>query len=256
MKKFEKGGSAEIIDTGKKLKVVESFKIVFRALFTQGINQDLVMSTPGSTELDTVHSISYRLFNSGAKELIRGEVVKKGTEASHGKVFLSYIDNVSGTTKIVETVNKVRGDGNIEYKDGKYVLTSKGQKRFRLVRIMYKRHVKGSSVVSQNISARTTLKPTLLSQYGVFEEGVKAFETQMNNYIDSKFSRKTTTQVINEMSVKINATFQNIAFAGWWSVLAKRKDGKYNKANEVARKMLYFGLSKAEFSSTHLKIGG
>ena len=220
------------------------------------VSQSINTQVPDFIESD------YPLFNKFIEYYYRSQE-KTGLGQNIINNFLQYLNIdkldigiLDGTTKIVETVNKVRGDGNIEYKDGKYVLTSKGQKRFRLVRIMYKRHVKGSSVVSQNISARTALKPTLLSQYGVFEEGVKAFETQMNNYIDSKFSRKTTTQVINEMSVKINATFQNIAFAGWWSVLAKRKDGKYNKANEVARKMLYFGLSKAEFSSTHLKIGG
>lgn len=256
LKKFEKGGSAEIIDIGKKIKIVEGFNLVFGALFTQGINQNLILSIPGEDKPNKVHSISYRLFQSGARELIRGEVVKKGTEASHGKVFLSYIDSVSGTTEITKTVNKVRGDGNIEYKDGKYILTEDGKSRFRLVSVMYRRHVKNSSVVSQEISARTKLKPTLKSQYGVFEEGVEAFETEMNKYINSKFSRKTTRQVINEMSVRINATFQNIAFAGWWSVLSKRKDGKYVKSNLVAQKMLYFGLSMADFSSVHLKIGG
>ena len=48
------------------------------------------------------------------------------------------------------------------------------------------------------------------------------------------------------MSVRINATFQNIAFAGWWSVLAKSKSGKYNSATETATKMLYFGMSMAD----------
>tara|TARA_Y100001938_G_C8061592_1_gene417619 strand:- start:36 stop:1724 length:1689 start_codon:yes stop_codon:yes gene_type:complete len=256
LKKFEKGGSAKIVDMGKELKVVDSFEIVFGALFTQGINQNLVMKVPNSNKKDKVHSISYRLFQSGSREMIRGEVVKKGTEASHGKVFLSYIDSVSGTSKIVDTVNKVRGDGNIEYKNGRYSLTSKGKKRFRLVSIMYKRHIKNSPVVSTSLSARTKIKPNLRKEYEAFEQGSESFEIKLNEYIQNNFSGKSVNQVITQMSVRINATFQNIAFAGWWSVLAKSKSGKYNSATETATKMLYFGMSMADFSSVHLKIGG
>ena len=55
----------------------------------------------------------------------------------------------------------------------------------------------------------------LEKEYEVFDsskfvEGVAIFEKRMNDYIDSKFSSKSTTQVINEMSVKLNATFQNV----------------------------------------------
>ena len=72
------------------------------------------MVVPDSTdEPDKVHSIAYRLFQNNPNELIRGEVEKKGTSASHGKIFLKYIDNVSGTTSIVKSVNKVRGDGSV-----------------------------------------------------------------------------------------------------------------------------------------------
>lgn len=261
LKKFEKGGDVEVIDIGKKLKTVDSFEIVLGALFTQGINQNFVLSVPGSNEPDKVHSISYRLFQSGAKELIRGEVVKKGTEASHGKVFLSYIDYAAGSNTITKIVNKVRGDGNIEYKNGKYVLTDKGKKRFRLTSLMYRTNVKRSTVVSRSVSALTKSKPELVKEYEVFDwsrfdEGVVTFEDRMNDYIDSKFSNKSATQVINGMSVKLNATFQNVVFAGWWSVLAKRRTKKFEEANLVAQKMLYFGLSMADFSAVHLKIGG
>ena len=57
------------------------------------------------------------------------------------------------------------------------------------------------------------------------------------------------------MDVRLSATFQNIAFGGWWSILKKRKK-RYGDANEVARKMFFYGMSMSEFSSVHLKIGG
>ena len=56
------------------------------------------------------------------------------------------------------------------------------------------------------------------------------------------------------MDVRLSATFQNIAFGGWWAILHRSK--KNYGANEVARKMFFYGMSMADFSAVHLKIGG
>jgi len=36
----------------------------------------------------------------------------------------------------------------------------------------------------------------------------------------------------------------------------KKRKKRYGDANEVARKMFFYGMSMSEFSSVHLKIGG
>lgn len=251
LKKFEKGGQVKEVDADKSFKSVENFQIVFGKLFTQGIRQSLVLLDPSKGK-ETSYSIDYRLFQGSASELMTGNVVKKGTEAAHGKVFLKYIDNVTNTTAITSTVNKMRGSGNIEYKNGRYSLTSVGQKKFKLAKRMY-RFLKSSEVVSKKTSARTNEKPLFINEYGVFDQKVDNFEIKMNEYIDNSM-KGSEAQVIKKMDVRLSATFQNIAFGGWWSILKRSK--KQYGANEVARKMFFYGMSMSEFSSVHLKIGG
>ena len=117
---------------------------------------------------------------------------------------------------------------------------------------MYK-FLKSSEVVSEKTSARTNEKPRFIDEYGVFDQKVDNFEIKMNEYIGNSM-KGSEAQVIKKMDVRLSATFQNIAFGGWWSILKRSK--KQYGANEVARKMFFYGMSMSEFSSVHLKIGG
>ena len=251
LKKFEKGGSVKEVDADKSFKSVESFQIKFGKLFTQGIKQTLVLIDPSDNK-EGLYSIDYRLFQGKAGELMTGNINKKGTEAAHGKVFLKYIDSVTNTTAITSTVNKMRGSGNIEYRDGRYFLTKGGQSKFKLAKRMFK-FLKSSEVVSSEVSAKTGKKPLFLDEYKVFGQGVEDFENTVNEYIGSSM-KGSTAQIIKKMDVRLSATFQNIAFGGWWVILERSK--KQYGANEVARKMFFYGMSMSDFSSVHLKIGG
>ena len=256
LKKIKQDTKVKTVDVSKELKVVKSFEIVFGKLFTQGISQRLEMVVPDSTdEPDKVHSIAYRLFQNNPNELIRGEVEKKGTSASHGKIFLKYIDNVSGTTSIVKSVNKVRGDGSVEYdnKLGEYKLSKKGVARYFTVRAMYSKRVQRSSIVSIK---QKDIYDKIFSAKG--SGAISVFNEELNRYIENSkpLKGKSVTQILSKMNTRLNATFQNIVFAGWWAILYNKKLDKYNSANDVARKMLHFGMSMSEFSSVHLKIGG
>ena len=146
----------------------------------------------------------------------------------------------------------MRGSGNIEYRDGRYFLTKGGQSKFKLAKRMFK-FLKSSEVVSSEVSAKTGKKPLFLDEYKVFGQGVEDFENTVNEYIGSSM-KGSAAQIIKKMDVRLSATFQNIAFGGWWVILERSK--KQYGANEVARKMFFYGMSMSDFSSVHLKIGG
>ena len=64
------------------------------------------------------YSVMYRLFSASSKETIRGEADKKGSLAMHGKLFLEYLDFLSGQNK-VDAVESVKGIHVKQNKNGR-----------------------------------------------------------------------------------------------------------------------------------------
>jgi hypothetical protein len=268
LKKLNKSTAFKEVNMGIEPWKVKSWSFKFCKLFTQGVSQIFDLESYDGSK-DSRHEITYRLFQNKANLMLGGEVTVKGTDASHGKVFLSYIDDVAGTTMVTKTVRKMIGGDNIEYDKNtdSYKLSRIGRTRFTFARAMYgwlKRSINDvvsfdssglGSLIQGEVKVLTKLKPTFFDQYGVFDD-IDKFESTMNDYIFNGLKGSSVSQIIAKMDVKISATFQIMAFTGWWVKLHNNAKGKYNKTIDIAKKMLYFGMSMSDFSAAHIKIGG
>ena len=88
--KLGKGGITTINARKRPVYVVDGFTMKYGDLFAQNVSG--VYSGEGLEG----YSVTYRLFTPKIGELIRGEAQRKKALAAQGKVYLKYIDHLTG----------------------------------------------------------------------------------------------------------------------------------------------------------------
>ncbi len=228
--KMGKGPTTTINARKRPVYVVDDFDMKFGDLFAQNVNTEY-----GGEGMEG-YSVMYRLFSPKIGELIRGEAQKKKALAAQGKVYLKYIDHLTGgeqATKAVASVAKKIVEK--DKKTGVYVLTNDGKKTFRRVS-------RGWPIVRDNniIEWASTATP---ANYNKLTDS-KTFLEYVNEYaIKNKL-------VESEMQVRVMARFHTIMLGTVFSAI-KRKS--VDKLHEIVLGMLLFAKSESVWSAPHLK---
>ena len=228
--KMGTGGLDTINARTRPVYVVDDFDMKFGDLFAQNVNTEY-----GGAGMEG-YSVMYRLFSPKIGELIRGEAQKKKALAAQGKVYLKYIDHLTGgeqATKAVASVAKKIVEK--DRKTGVYTFTNEGKKTFRRVS-------RGWPIVRDNniIEWASTATP---ANYNKLTDS-KTFLEYVNEYaIKNKL-------VESEMQVRVMARFQTIMLGTVFSAI-KRKS--VDKLHEIVLGMLLFAKSESVWSAPHLK---
>ena len=228
--KMGKGTTTTINARKRNVYVVDDFDMKFGDLFAQNVNTEY-----GGEGMEG-YSVMYRLFSPKIGELIRGEAQKKKALAAQGKVYLKYIDHLTGgeqATKAVASVAKKIVEK--DKKTGVYIFTNQGKKSFRRVS-------RGWPIVRDNniIEWASTATP---ANYNKLTDS-KTFLEYVNEYaIKNKL-------VESEMQVRVMARFQTIMLGTVFSSI-KRKS--VDKLHEIVLGMLLFAKSESVWSAPHLK---
>ena len=228
--KLGKGTVDTINDRKRPVYVVDDFDMKFGDLFAQNVNTEY-----GGEGMEG-YSVMYRLFSPKIGELIRGEAQKKKALAAQGKVYLKYIDHLTGgeqATKAVASVAKKIVEK--DKKTGVYTFTNEGKKTFRRVS-------RGWPIVRDNniIEWASTATP---ANYNKLTDS-KTFLEYVNEYaIKNKL-------VESEMQVRVMARFQTIMLGTVFSAI-KRKS--VDKLHEIVLGMLLFAKSESVWSAPHMK---
>ena len=225
------GGTTTTINARKRnVYIVDDFDMKFGDLFAQNVNTEY-----GGQGMEG-YTVMYRLFSPKIGELIRGEANKKLSKAAHGKVYLKYIDHLTGgeqATKAVASVAKKIVE--LDKKTGVYALTSEGKKTFRKISRAW-------PIVRDNniIEWASTATP---ANYNKLTDS-KTFLAYVNEYaIKNKLQE-------SEMQVRVMARFQTIMLGTVFSAI-KRKS--VDKLHEIVLGMLLFAKSESVWSAPHMK---
>jgi len=224
-------GSITTINARKRpVYIVDDFDMKFGDLFAQNVNTEY-----GGQGMEG-YTVMYRLFSPKIGELIRGEANKKLSKAAHGKVFLKYIDHLTGgeqATKAVASVAKKIVE--LDKKTGIYVLTADGKKTFRKIS-------KAWPIVRDNNIIEWASTATPANYNKLVNE--KSFLEYVNEYaIKNKLHE-------SEMQVRVMARFQTIMLGTVFSSI-KRKS--VDKLHEIVLGMLLFAKSESVWSAPHMK---
>jgi hypothetical protein len=235
----------------------------------------------------TGYSVMYRLFTASSKETIRGEADKKGSLAMHGKVFLEYLDFLSGEDK-VDAVESVKGIHVKQNKDGRrfseadekapsiphdFDFESKKNKRndvyirdpkhWKLTAPSYEFTSSGAKVFSSIKKAWRKLQSSDIFTYNssgekdkmdyirLFNGTTKVKESKQAflDYLTKTGKAKRISEV--SMQTRLSARFQTIALG---AVFAAMKQENKTEFHWIVLGMLLYGKSESDWSAPHLKV--
>ena len=228
--KMGKGPTTTIKARKRPVYIVDDFDMKFGDLFAQNVNTEY-----GGMGMEG-YSVMYRLFSPKIGELIRGEAQKKAALAAQGKVYLRYIDHLTGgeqATKAVASVAKKIVEK--DRKTGVYTFTNEGKKTFRRVSRAWP-IVRDNNIIEWASTATPANYNKLIDS--------KTFLEYVNEYAIKK------KLVESEMQVRVMARFQTIMLGAVFSSI-KRKN--VDKLHEIVLGMLLFAKSESVWSAPHLK---
>jgi hypothetical protein len=217
--------------------VVSSLILEYGELLAQNVNTEY-----SGSEL-TGYSVMYRLFTAKTSETIRGEADKKGSLAMHGKVFLEYLDFLSGQKKTaaVEAVKGILVKQN-KKKNNKYEFTKDGSKAFTKVKSAWAK-LQSSDIFTYNSKGQ---KDTM-DYIRVFNK--RTPKREFLDYITRTGKAKRISEV--SMQTRLSARFQTIVLG---AVLAKLKTDDKNEFFKIVLGMLLYGKSESQWSAPHYKV--
>jgi hypothetical protein len=202
----------------------------------------------------TGYSVMYRLFSASTKETIRGEADKKGSLAMHGKVFLEYLDFLSGQKK-VDAVESVKGihvkklKKPIVDKEGNsiaYEFTKDGAKAFSKIKKAW-RILQSSDIFTYNSRGQKDQMDYMRLFNGTTK--VKESKQAFLKYITEVGEAKNISEI--SMQTRLSARFQTIALGAIFSNLKKANK---NDFFDIVLGMLLYGKSESQWSAPHLKV--
>jgi len=197
------------------------------------------------TEL-TGYSVMYRLFSASTKETIRGEADKKGSLAMHGKVFLEYLDFLSGENK-VDAVESVKGiHVKMNKKTNEYEFTRDGAKAFSKVKSAWKK-LQSSDIFTYNSRGQKDTMDYIRLFNGTTK--VKESKQAFLKYITEIGKAKKISEV--SMQTRLSARFQTIVLG---AIFAKMKQENKTEFFWIVLGMLLYGKSESQWSAPHLKV--
>jgi len=194
----------------------------------------------------TGYSVMYRLFSASTKETIRGEADRKGSLAMHGKVFLEYLDFLSGSKK-VQAVESVKGvHVKMNKKTNEYEFTSDGAKAFSSIKKAW-RTLQGSDIFTYNSRGAKDQMDYVRLFNGTTK--VKESKQAFLKYITEVGKAKRISEV--SMQTRLSARFQTIALG---AIFAKMKQTNKDQFFDIVLGMLLYGKSESQWSAPHLKV--
>ena len=235
----------------------------------------------------TGYSVMYRLFSASSKETIRGEADKKGSLAMHGKVFLEYLDFLSGEDK-VDAVESVKGIHVKQNKDGRrfseadekapsiphdFDFESSKNKRndvyirdpkdWKLTAPSYEFTTAGAKAFSSVKKAWRKLQSSDIFTYNssgqkdtmdyirLFNGTTKVKESKQAflDYLTKTGKAKRISEV--SMQTRLSARFQTIALG---AIFAAMKQENKTEFHWIVLGMLLYGKSESDWSAPHLKV--
>jgi len=235
----------------------------------------------------TGYSVMYRLFSASSKETIRGEADKKGSLAMHGKVFLEYLDFLSGEDK-VDAVESVKGIHVKQNKDGRrfseadekapsiphdFDFESSKNKRndvyirdpkdWKLTAPSYEFTTAGAKAFSSVKKAWRKLQSSDIFTYNssgqkdtmdyirLFNGTTKVKESKQAflDYLTKTGKAKRISEV--SMQTRLSARFQTIALG---AIFAAMKQENKTEFHWIVLGMLLYGKSESQWSAPHLKV--
>jgi len=224
-------GTVNTINARKRpVYVVDDFDMKFGDLFAQNVNTEY-----GGMGMEG-YSVMYRLFSPKIGELIRGEAQKKTALAAQGKVYLKYIDHLTGgeqASKAVASVAKKVVEK--DKKTGVYIFTRDGARTFTRVKRAWPL-VRDNNIIEWASTANPANYDRLVDS--------KTFLEYVNEYAIKKKLRES------EMQVRVMARFQTIMLGAVFSSI-KRKS--VDKLHEIVLGMLLFAKSESVWSAPHMK---
>jgi len=227
---------------------VTNLTLEYGALLAQNVDTDYF-----GNEL-TGYSVMYRLFSASSKETIRGEADKKGSLAMHGKVFLEYLDFLSGQKK-VDAVESVKGihvkklkkpivddEGN----NIAYEFTRDGAKAFSSIKKAW-RTLQSSDIFTYNSTGAKDTADYVRLFNGTTK--VKESKQAFLKYITEIGEAKKISEV--SMQTRLSARFQTIALG---AIFANLKKANKDKFFDIVLGMLLYGKSESQWSAPHYKV--
>jgi hypothetical protein len=194
----------------------------------------------------TGYSVMYRLFSASTKETIRGEADRKGSLAMHGKVFLEYLDFLSGQNK-VDAVESVKGiHVKLNKKTNEYEFTRDGAKAFSKVKKAW-RSLQSSDIFTYNSRGQKDTMDYIRLFNGTTK--VKESKQAFLKYITEIGKTKRISEV--SMQTRLSARFQTIALG---AIFANLKKANKDKFFDIVLGMLLYGKSESQWSSPHYKV--
>jgi hypothetical protein len=257
---------------------VTGLTLEYGALLAQNVDTEYAGS-----EL-TGYSVMYRLFSASSSETIRGEADRKGSLAMHGKVFLEYLDFLSGQNK-VDAVESVKGIHVTQNKDGRKFSTvdekalsiphdfdfgGRANQRlkldpedWKLITPTYDFNSSGAKTFSSIKKAWRTLQSSDIFTYnsrGVKDTmdyirlfngttPVKESKQAFLDYLTKTGKAKRISEV--SMQTRLSARFQTIALG---AIFANLKKANKDKFFDIVLGMLLYGKSESDWSAPHLKV--
>ena len=193
----------------------------------------------------TGYSVMYRLFSASSKETIRGEADKKGSLAMHGKVFLEYLDFLSGQKK-VQAVESVKGIHVKLNKNGMYEFTRDGARAFSSIKKAW-RTLQSSDIFTYNYRG----EKDKIDYIRLFNGSTKVKESKQAflEYITEVGKAKRISEV--SMQTRLSARFQTIALG---AIFANLKKVNKDKFFDIVLGMLLYGKSESQWSAPHYKV--
>ena len=232
----------------------------------------------------TGYSVMYRLFSASSSETIRGEAGKKKSLAMHGKVFLEYLDFLSGEKK-VKDVESVKGIHVKQNKDGRkfsevdlkapsiphdfdfegrenkrlkldpkdwkliapsYEFTKDGARAFSSVKKAW-RKLQSSDIFTYNSKGQKDTMDYIRLFNGTTQ--VKESKQAFLDYITKTGKAKRISEV--SMQTRLSARFQTIALG---AIFAAMKQENKTEFFWIVLGMLLYGKSESQWSAPHLKV--